>query len=214
MNTLKQKAKNHRLAFTLVAVLLLLFVSLQGQLNQLYASDAQPAQKDVTAYPATPEGVVEAFVNWRGKFNFVYSYPKNCENLLKYIAGGDAYLDKYCGGGKHILSDFKIIETKTNKDSTEVRIKHSFCGWCANDGSCSVEKSEAIGTYKLSKDKNKWKIKEWYSDGCPFPCDGWMTVDEAIKMNTYFINKGVKHLGSKEELKQLIRQLKQCKEGR
>ena len=207
-------AKNNRLAFTVVAVLLLLFVSLQGQSNQLYAADNTQSVQKETAYPATPEGVIKVFLTWRGKFSFVYSYPKNCENLLGYVVGGNAYLDKYCGGGKHILSDFKIIETKMNKDLVEVLVKHFFCGWCANDGSCSVEKSEAIGSYKLLKNKNKWKIKEWYYDGCPFPCDGWMTVDEAIKMNNYFINKGIKHLGTREELRQLINELKQCKEGR
>jgi hypothetical protein len=61
MNWLKQRLKSNSFPFT-IAVLLLLFVSLQGQWSQLYAADKTQAPQKETAYPATPEGVVEAFV--------------------------------------------------------------------------------------------------------------------------------------------------------
>ncbi|MEK6857926.1 MAG: hypothetical protein AABX39_05045 [Nanoarchaeota archaeon] len=48
MNTLKQMIKNHKFAFTLVAVLLLLFVSLHGQWSQSYATDKSGASQEDT----------------------------------------------------------------------------------------------------------------------------------------------------------------------
>lgn len=57
-----KKNKVFRFFPSAIAVLLLLFVSLQWQLNQLYAADKAQAPQKESAYPATPEGVVEAFV--------------------------------------------------------------------------------------------------------------------------------------------------------
>jgi hypothetical protein len=172
---------------------------------------AETKQGDTKAYPATPEGVVNNFLNYRSKLQCASCWPETCKKLLIYIIDGESNSSETCGGGEQIISGFKILKTKINGASAEVTVKHFFCGGCANDGSCRVEKTEPIGSYKLLKVKNKWKITEWFAEECSFPCDGWMTVEDAIKLNNEAINKNFQHLGTKEELNHIINELKQCK---
>lgn len=62
----------------------------------------------------------------------------------------------------------------------KVIVEHNFCRICANDLSCSYEEESQKGVYK--KD-GSWKITEWYTYACFFPCNGWISVEEVLKIH-------------------------------
>ncbi len=195
MNTLKQMTKNNRLAFAVVAVLLLLFVSLQGQITQLYAADAQPTQKEVAAYPATPEGVVEAFVR-AGLRDVLISVEEMrlCDEILqgqsKYFPDKEDEkinrktrvmdasepwghsLDKF-----HIAAGYEIKEVRKGKNKASVKVLYKRLGWiwhmpmhikeCRSRTAKDKHEKETLleTAIKLNYKKKGWV---WDKEGCQF----------------------------------------------
>jgi len=156
-----------------------------------------------------PENTVKAFIKARGDFSYIDNNPNYCKKIVSFIDNGNKYLYSYGGGGVKVIGGFKIIGKKVNKNSAEVIVKHYFCGGCANDGSCESKFSEETGIYKLINKNNQWKLTKWY-DLEEFPCDGWMSVDKAIKMLEYAIRTPEYAYLKKESIKAL-KDFKNCK---
>lgn len=164
-----------------------------------------------------PEDVVRAFIFQRAKFSFFMKdkeYTNYCKKTITFILDGERYFDEYCGGGVPIIKDFSIIHSSIKNNYAEVIVKHNFCGVCANDLSCSYDEESKKGVYKLIKKDGSWRITEWYTDACPFPCDGWIFVEEVLRMYDFILKNysKFKYLGNKEEIKQLILKFKKCME--
>lgn len=164
MNTLKQKAKNNRVTFTVVTILLLLFVSLQGQLRQSYAADKTKAPQKETAYPATPEGVVRAYVNEDIRGCGHGPITPSVDVLLQYVSGD---LGPGCFDNVEVVSSYKITDVKQNTKSAKVTVKYNIIGNFSYDlgddsGYGFTPKKEKVETvvFELIKDNfGKWKIE-------------------------------------------------------
>mgnify|MGYP001774001594 FL=1 len=160
-----------------------------------------------------PEEVVRAFILQRAKYSFFMKeteYANYCRKVISFISNGEKYFDEYCGGGVPIIRDFSIINSSIKGDHGEIIVEHNFCGICANDLSCLPEKKSEKGTYKLIKKDGFWKIEKWYSESCPFPCDGWISIKEVLRLYDFILSNysKFKYLGSKEEIKQTVSKLK------
>jgi hypothetical protein len=126
---LKGKAKNRNLLFV-ITIMLLLFVSLQGQLNQLYAADnTQSAQKE-TAYPTTPEEVVEAFIKANYSEEAIKKYWLDITDdnaLKKYKKNYGIYFDCKEWAGhlvtNSIYDSFTIKRNKKYRFETDVKYR-------------------------------------------------------------------------------------------
>jgi hypothetical protein len=219
--------KNHRFAFAVVAVLLLLFVSLQGQISQLYAAEADLKQKTATAYPETPEGVVEAFVKVCLEDVIL---PK--EELLGYYVNQDYEKSKYfieetpgwdCFD---VGTGYEIKEVKKGKKKASVKVLYKRLGRLCDDYYIRGTKKPRTRAkeqeeynhllymtndteevrYSLVREKDVWLIKSEY-----YPT--YISVNGAIKRLEYRMTKyhgTVKTEPSemeKEEIKRIIKLL-------
>lgn len=191
MYLLKQKAKNNRLAFTVVAVLLLLVVLVQGQIGQLYAADKIETPHKETAYPATPEGVVEN----EHRRQYEYNFPGEPSYFLE-----EAKCEADCG---IIVKSFAVKKLTQSKDKAKVMIEFDVVGtFCPGyigekeDNGNTLTKIKAddyhgfdvfkrtggkfdkgVIFYELARKGDKWKIvPKW--KGCSVT---YMSIDAAIK---------------------------------
>jgi hypothetical protein len=136
MEWLKRKG-NKGLLFS-IAVLLLFFLALQGQWSQLYAADNTQSTQEETAYPATPEGVVEAFVKTYLEAN---DYPDSAVTR-KYFPNDDDIkanrktrvidLNKEWGEASnrtHIATGYEIKEVKKSNRKATVKVLYRRLGW-------------------------------------------------------------------------------------
>lgn len=152
---LKQRVKGNSFSFA-IAVLLLLGVSLQGQISQLYASDAQPTQKEVAAYPATPEGVVEAFV--KADFNGIGAgWSGAWSEIQRYTT----WLDSPGWDIGNIVADFKITKIRKKSDTADVKVEYKSIGDLSFEDVpiFNEAKTNEVVLYKLIKKNNWWKIE-------------------------------------------------------
>jgi hypothetical protein len=159
-----------------------------------------------------PEEVVKQFIKNRANTSFIDNNPNYCKDVVKFILNGEKYLDEECGDGMDILANISILKILTKNNIAEVIVKHDFCGVCANDASCTIQKNTEIGVYKLVKINNTWKIKDWYSSGCVLPCGAWMSVPRAIELYEYILHHydEFRYLGPKKELIRDMKKLKKC----
>jgi hypothetical protein len=112
---LKQTARNRNLFFT-ITVLLLLFVSLHGQWSQLYATDKTEAPQKETAYPATPEGVVEA----EHRRQYEYNFPSEPYYFLE-----EEKCEADCG---ITVKSFAVKKLSLSKDKARVMVEFEVVG--------------------------------------------------------------------------------------
>jgi len=160
MNWLKQRVKSNSFSFIIV-VLLLLFVSLQGQLNQLYAADAQPTQKEETAYPATPEGVVEVFVKTYldaddyPDLNVTNKYFPNADDIKSIRKTRIIDLGKEWGEASictHIATGYEIKDVKKSNNKAAVKVLYKRLGWTWNHHSYISECRDSHTTKDIEKE--------------------------------------------------------------
>jgi len=155
MNALKKWSKKSRLSFIIFAVFLSLFLFLQGQICQSHAASARPAQKEIETYPATPEGVVEAFCI--EDFNGAGASSETWKRIQQYTT----WLDGPGWDTVLIVNSFKIMETKQNLKDAEVKVMYKAIGELIAHPNTFHEKVEdKIVTFKLVKEGDKWKITE------------------------------------------------------
>jgi hypothetical protein len=152
MNALKKWSKKSRLSFIIFAVFLSLFLFLSGQICQSHAASARPAQKEIETYPATPEGVVEAFCI--EDFNGAGTSSETWKRIQQYTT----WLDGPGWDTVLIVNSFKIMETKQNLKDAEVKVMYKAIGELINTFHEKVE--DKIVTFKLVKEGDKWKITE------------------------------------------------------
>lgn len=186
-----------------IAVSLLLFILLQGQIRQLYAADAQPTQKDTIAYPATPEGVVED----EHRRQYEYNFPGEPYYFLEEA--------KCTADYEIIVNSFAVKKLTQSKDKARVMIEFDVVGTFSpgyigekEDFGDTLTKTEAgvynefdifkktggrfdkgVIFYDLVRKKDKWKIVP-KRKGCLVI---YTSIDAAIKFiedNMKFIKDG------------------------
>jgi hypothetical protein len=178
----------------------------------LFLLQGQGLGEDKNKVFTKPEEVVKQFIINRANTSFIDNNPNYCKDVVKFILNGEKYLDEECGDGMDILANISILKILTKNNIAEVIVKHDFCGVCANDLSCIIQKETEIGVYKLVKINNTWKIKDWYSSGCILPCGAWMSVPKAIELYEYILHHydEFRYLGPKKELIRDMKKLKKC----
>jgi hypothetical protein len=160
-----------------------------------------------------PEEVVKQFIINRANTSFIDDNPDYCKDVVKFILNGEKYLDQFLGAGLDILGNFSILDVSIKGNTAKVKVKLKFCGGCANDRVCEIDKSKEIVVYNLVKVDNTWKIV-WDSppDEPPFPCDYWMSVPKAIEFyeDTLQHYDEFRYLGPKKKLIKDMKKLKKC----
>jgi len=192
MNALKKWSKKSRLSFIIFAVFLSLFLFLQGQICQSHAASARPAQKEIETYPATPEGVVEAYV--RLYLVDAGDYPDQAVTRKYYPNADDIEanrktrvidLDKEWGeisDHTHIATGYEIKEVRKSDRKAEVKVLYKRLGWtwstpiyiseCRDSRTIKdMEKESDAGFHILEtaqKLADKKKDKVWDAEKCKF----------------------------------------------
>ncbi|MBN1662031.1 MAG: hypothetical protein JW943_00370 [Deltaproteobacteria bacterium] len=197
----------------------LLFVSNQVACAGQKQPPDEAAENKLKNYPTTPAKVVEAFLNLKLKYVVYDVYKKgNPKDDLRFIEKLSAYTnihidpELYCGAGVKTVSSYKILGTKVVGEKAEVSVEHNFCGGCANDLSCGIEKERVVSPYKLLKNGDRWII-DLSADDCDIPCRCIESVKETIRRTETMIKNPDKFKWLGNEPKENLMQLKKCVEG-
>jgi hypothetical protein len=144
-------------------ILILLFLSLQSVTNQLYAAYSFNAievsiaeQQEVTAYPLTPKGVIEAFC--KADYNGAGLSTKGWPKIKKYTT----WVDAPGWDNVVVISSYEVTSAKENLKTADLIVRYEVIG--------NLESGEKISNlirnrhtekinYKLVKLKGQWKIE-------------------------------------------------------
>jgi len=162
------RKKNRATARFILFVLLALGFWLQGvELNVRKVYSEQKVQKQDN-YPATPEGVVEAFVNVGFDGTGIETIG-DIKKRLKYTIW-----DIWPGSNSNDISlKYKIVKITENDREATVKVIHECLGWGALDHIEIERKTEGV-EYSLVKEKGFWRIA--FPDHAPY-----ISVKTAIK---------------------------------
>jgi len=165
----KMRKKNRATARFILFVLLALGFLLPGVgLHVCNAYSEQKVEKQDN-YPATPEGVVEAYV----KAGFEGTGVEEIGDVQKRLQY--TIWKTWPGSDSNDISlKYKIAKIRENEKEATVKVSHECLGWVAFDLIEIERKTEEI-EYKLVKEKGFWRIA--------FPDHArYISVKTAIKM--------------------------------
>ncbi len=190
---MKKKKRNPLFIFGVFIFVWLLSLQLLG--NQTPGANTEPKAKSLSGYPATPEGVVEAFVqvDFDGIGNEVIG---DIKKRLQYTTW-----DSWAGSDTFPISlKYKIIKLQENSEKAKIKVVHEYLGDVGIEFLEVERKPEEI-MYYLKKEKDIWKIT--FPEHAPY-----ISVKTAIRLLEWGIESYKKDAGRVDKIKKHIITLK------
>ena len=115
------------------------------------------ADRDMTGYPHTPEGVVEAYV----KAGFDVASVRQLFGSYEVKEQMRYVLDYFCPGWDcvHIVSGYKVTKTSEDQHVATVKVVYDGIGGVCGQFVSMGEKTERPVMYDLEKHEGFWKIR-------------------------------------------------------
>lgn len=180
---LKLKSKREARFFSL-SILILFFLTFLLQLPLLKISVAD-AQSEKTEYPATPEGVVEAFVRVVFDVIEVEKLARGDveERMQYYTQKAIALRDHWPGYDcLPIALSYKLIISKVEGNKAIIKVVYENTGDLCCENLEIRKKTKEEVTYHLEKEKGLWKIHS--------PAESmYISVKTAIRLSEYCMKK-------------------------